>query len=252
MREIHVAKLPEFVEQDVRVSEWSTVRIKHCAYSVPSRLMGEWVKARIFEDKIEVWYRGVEQLSCERLRGERRHRIDYRHVIWSLVRKPGAFARYVYREELFPSVIFRRTYDAIQTPHRRDEGRPRVPPASASCSQHARSRRRDRSVVAVDGTSRDQRRRGQGAGDGEDERSRSPNSRRNLGRPEVLRRPDRGGRHMTAIATLETSPSESLAMLLRALKLPTVARLPRSRAESRARRLELRPVSPPPRRARSP
>ena len=25
-------------------------------------------------------------------------------MIWSLVRKPGAFARYVYREELFPSL----------------------------------------------------------------------------------------------------------------------------------------------------
>jgi hypothetical protein len=38
-------------------------------------------------------------------------------VIWSLVRKPGGFARYVYREEMFPSLVFRRAYDAIQTPH---------------------------------------------------------------------------------------------------------------------------------------
>jgi hypothetical protein len=41
------------------------------------------------------------------------HRIDYRHVIWSLVRKPGAFARYKYREELFPSLVFRRAYDSL-------------------------------------------------------------------------------------------------------------------------------------------
>jgi hypothetical protein len=117
MRELNVAKLAEYVEEDVRVSEWSTVRIKHCAYSVPSRLIGEWVKARVFEDKIEFWYAGKEQLACERLRGRNLHRIDYRHVIWSLVRKPGAFARYVYREEMFPSVVFRRAYDAIQSPH---------------------------------------------------------------------------------------------------------------------------------------
>ncbi len=38
------------------------------------------------------------------------------------MRKPGAFARYVYREELFPSVVFRRAYDAIQTPHRGIKG----------------------------------------------------------------------------------------------------------------------------------
>ena len=117
MRELNVAKLPEFVEQDFCVSEWSTIRVKHCAYSVPSRLIGEWVRVRIFEDRLEVWYAGKEQLACERLRGHNSHRIDYRHVIWSLIRKPGGFARYVYREEMFPSLVFRRAYDAIQSPH---------------------------------------------------------------------------------------------------------------------------------------
>lgn len=114
MRELCVAKLPEYVEEDVRVSEWSTVRVKHCAYSVPSRLIGEWVRVRIFEDKIEVRYAEELQLACERLLGRNRHRIDYRHVIWSLVRKPGGFARYVYREEMFPQLVFRKAYDAIQ------------------------------------------------------------------------------------------------------------------------------------------
>lgn len=114
MRELAVSKLPEYVEEDVRVSEWSTVRVKHCAYSVPSRLIGEWVRVRIFEDKIEVRYADEIQLACERLTGRNRHRIDYHHVIWSLVRKPGAFARYVYRDEMFPQLVFRKAYDAIQ------------------------------------------------------------------------------------------------------------------------------------------
>ncbi|HJL14299.1 MAG TPA: hypothetical protein RMH99_01515 [Sandaracinaceae bacterium LLY-WYZ-13_1] len=35
------------------------------------------------------------------------------HVIWSLVQKPGAFVRYRYREELFPTTTFRRAYDAL-------------------------------------------------------------------------------------------------------------------------------------------
>lgn len=117
MRELDVDKLPEFVEEDVLVSEWSTVRVKHCSYSVPSRLIGEWVKVRIYEDRIVVRYAGKTELDCERLRGRHQRRIDYRHVIWSLVQKPGGFARYVYREEMFPSVVFRRAYDAIQTPH---------------------------------------------------------------------------------------------------------------------------------------
>jgi hypothetical protein len=117
MRELDVDRLPEFVEEDVLVSDWSTVRVKYCAYSVPSRLIGEWVKVRLFEDRIEVRYAGKTELACERLRGRNLRRIDYRHVIWSLVQKPGGFARYVYREEMFPSVVFRRAYDAIQTPH---------------------------------------------------------------------------------------------------------------------------------------
>jgi hypothetical protein len=51
----------------------------------------------------------------ERLIGRKPHRIDYRHIIHSLVRKPGAFRRYVFREALFPTLEFRRTYDALVT-----------------------------------------------------------------------------------------------------------------------------------------
>ena len=84
--------------------------------------MGKWVRVRIFEDKIEVRFADVLELACERLVGRNLRRIDYRHVIWSLVRKPGAFARYVYREEMFPSLIFREAYDAIQALHAGTKG----------------------------------------------------------------------------------------------------------------------------------
>ena len=117
MRPLDVSRLPEFTEEHPCVSEWSTIRVKHCAYSVPSRLMGETLRVRIYEDRIEADYADTLVLRCERLRGRNLRRIDYRHVIWSLVRKPGGFARYVYREEMFPSVMFRRAYDAVQTPH---------------------------------------------------------------------------------------------------------------------------------------
>jgi hypothetical protein len=122
MRPLDVSRLPEFTEEHICVSEWSTLRVKHCAYSVPSRLIGETLRVRIYEDRIEADYGGKEELRCERLRGRNMRRIDYRHVIGSLVRKPGGFARYVYREEMFPSVMFRRAYDAVQTPHRGVKG----------------------------------------------------------------------------------------------------------------------------------
>ena len=114
MRVLDVRALPEFREEIAQVSEWSTIRVKDCAYSVPSRLMGEVLQVRLYEDRLEAFYRGTLQLSCERVVGRNGRRIDYRHVIWSLVRKPGGFARYVYREEMFPSLTFRRAYDALQ------------------------------------------------------------------------------------------------------------------------------------------
>ena len=122
MRELNVAKLPEFTEELARVSERTTIRVSRCTYSVPSRLIGEVLHVRVYEDRIEAYYGDAIQLSCERLRGRNQKRIDYRHVIWSLVRKPGAFERYVHRDEMFPSLIFRQAYDVIQTPHRGTKG----------------------------------------------------------------------------------------------------------------------------------
>jgi len=113
MRPLVVERLPEFVEARVRVNTGSTIVVKHNTYSVPARLSGEWVTARIYEDRVEIRYAGKHQLTMERQRGRGGHRIDYRHIIWSLVRKPGAFARYRYREDLFPTLAFRKAYDAL-------------------------------------------------------------------------------------------------------------------------------------------
>ena len=113
MKDLKVSRLREYKEETVRVSRESTIRVMYNTYSVPSRLKGEKVNVRIFDDRIEVLYGGKKQLTLERLLGRFKHDIDYRHIIWSLVRKPGAFPRYRYREELFPSLVFRRAYDAL-------------------------------------------------------------------------------------------------------------------------------------------
>ena len=110
---LSVAKLSEYKEFDLRVSTGATVRVLFNTYSVPSRLKEHAVKVRVYEGTVEVWHGNQRQLVTERLRGRHGHRINYRHVIWSMVRKPGAFARYRYRDELFPSPVFRRAYDAI-------------------------------------------------------------------------------------------------------------------------------------------
>ena len=113
MAPLNATRLVEYRKLDVRVTDWSTIRVLFNTYSVPSRLKGERVEVRVYERYLEVRYGGERQMATERLRGRNGHRINYRHLIWSLVRKPGAFARYRYRDELFPSLPFRRAYDAI-------------------------------------------------------------------------------------------------------------------------------------------
>jgi len=107
------APLPAYTKYDRKVTCWSTVSVGDRIYSVPSRLKGHWIELRVHPDVVEVHYKGNLTETMPRLRGNHLHRIDYRHIIWSLVRKPGAFARYRYREELFPSLTFRSAYDAI-------------------------------------------------------------------------------------------------------------------------------------------
>ncbi len=113
MKPLTVDRAPEFKEKDIRVTSGSTIRVNYNVYSVPSRLIGEMVRVRIYDDRVEVFYGAELQLTMERLLGRGAHAIDYRHIIWSLVRKPGAFARYKYREDLFPGLIFRRAYDRL-------------------------------------------------------------------------------------------------------------------------------------------
>ncbi len=114
MRPLPARRLDDFTRQWVRVSPSSTIRVRHNTYSVDSRLIGERVQVRVWADQVEVYYGGRRQARMPRLRGEGKHRIDYRHVIHSLVRKPGAFTRYRWREDLFPGILFRVAYDELR------------------------------------------------------------------------------------------------------------------------------------------
>ncbi len=83
-------------------------------YSGHSRLIGELVEVRLKSDTVEVWYGDRKMEDLPRLRSRGKHRVDYRHIIDWLVRKPGAFENYRYREELFPRSWFRMSYDALR------------------------------------------------------------------------------------------------------------------------------------------
>ena len=97
-----------------RVDAGSTIHVGGNIYSVPSRLIGERVEVHVGAEHLEVWYgaRRVDQLP--RLRGRGKQKIDYRHVIDWLVRKPGAFEESRYRDAMFPTSRFRMAYDTLK------------------------------------------------------------------------------------------------------------------------------------------
>jgi transposase InsO family protein len=112
LRPLPAQRYPEANEIPVRVSSASTIRVKAHVYSVPSRLIGAIVTAELSEQTLLVRLGREEVLRCPRST-QNAPRIDYRHLIASLLRKPGAFAAYHYREELFPAPVFRQAYDAL-------------------------------------------------------------------------------------------------------------------------------------------
>ena len=114
----HLRTLPntllvEYSHKSCRVSPSSTIRISGCNYSVPSRLIGEKVAVRLYDDHLQVWYGKKQIQACPRLRGKGKNHINYRHIIESLKRKPGAFKHYKYHDSLYPTTTFRIAYDHI-------------------------------------------------------------------------------------------------------------------------------------------
>lgn len=124
-------------ELRVQVSRFSTIRVLGNTYSVPSRLIGCILTVRVRAEHLEL-YQGATKLdTLPRLIGKGGCHIDYHHLCWSLVRKPGAFANYKYRDELFPSLVFRKAYDELTEllPQRADREYVRLLHLAASTSE---------------------------------------------------------------------------------------------------------------------
>ncbi len=122
MRPLGVRRLPEFSEHDVRVGTGGTIRVKSATYSVPSRLKSERVRVRVFDDRLEIYYAQKLQLAVERVHGKKKANINYRHIVESMLRKPGAFRLYRYRDSLFPTPVFQRTFELLAEKHEARRG----------------------------------------------------------------------------------------------------------------------------------
>jgi hypothetical protein len=115
MKLLTASRLAEHKEYRCPVRNGSTITVDRRIYSVPSRLIGETLHVRRYQDHVEAYFAGQLQLEAPWISREQAHHIDYRHIIHWLVRKPGAFANYRYRCDLFPTEAFRWAYDTLRT-----------------------------------------------------------------------------------------------------------------------------------------
>jgi hypothetical protein len=115
LRPLPAAPLAPCKELRVTVSRFSTIHVGSNVYSVPSRLIGTAIMVRLRAETLQGYVGTSLVFTFPRLVGTQQHRIDYHHLIWSLVRKPGAFAAYRYRDDLFPTTTFRLAYDRLRT-----------------------------------------------------------------------------------------------------------------------------------------
>jgi hypothetical protein len=116
-------RLPErrttdYEEAIVHVTSAGGFTLRRVFYTVPSRLVGHRLRARIYDDRLECFLGGTPLLTLRRGRppqtsGKHGHVVDYRHVIHALRRKPMALLNLVYRDQLFPRKAYAHAFEAL-------------------------------------------------------------------------------------------------------------------------------------------
>jgi hypothetical protein len=123
MKPLSATPLATNTQVCIPVTRGSLIRVQKNVYSVPTSLIGHRVNVRIHEWHLDVYYQTKLVVTLPRLIGEKKHHVNYRHVIDSLIRKPGGFRDYRYRDDLFPSLVFRRAWERLkqwQSPRKAD------------------------------------------------------------------------------------------------------------------------------------
>jgi hypothetical protein len=117
MKQLTVEPLGAYQEYRVKVNRGSLIRVQKNVYSVPTSLMGHTVAVRVYEWHVEVYFRQHLVEKAPRLIGQNRVQLNYRHLVDSLLRKPGGFRDYRYREALFPTPLFRQAWENLNQWH---------------------------------------------------------------------------------------------------------------------------------------
>lgn len=103
----------DYTEERVRVSSTGTINVRRVVYSVPSRLIGERLCVRLYDDRLACYLGSALAVTLQRLHPggtQRARQIDYRHLIDSLARKPMAFFHAELRDDILPDDTWRQLW----------------------------------------------------------------------------------------------------------------------------------------------
>ena len=96
----------DYEETIVTVTSAGGFTLRKVFYTVPWRLIGHRLRARLYDDRVDLFIGGTLLITRPRGRarpnGKHGHVVDYRHVIHSLRQKPVALLNLAYRAQLFP------------------------------------------------------------------------------------------------------------------------------------------------------
>jgi hypothetical protein len=117
LQALPVRRTTDFEEVIVTVSSTGGFTLRKVFYTVPSRLIGHRLRARLYDDRLEIFMGGTQLMTLPRGRahsdGRHDQVVNYHHVIHSLRKKPMALLNLVYRDKLFPSMAYRRTFEVL-------------------------------------------------------------------------------------------------------------------------------------------
>jgi hypothetical protein len=107
LRPLPVVRFADYEPLVVRARSTSTIEVRSVTYSVPSRLIGHQLTVHLRHDRLDLFLRSQFIETLPRLhprKGEKGplRRIDFRHVIESLRRKPRALLRAQLQADILP------------------------------------------------------------------------------------------------------------------------------------------------------
>jgi hypothetical protein len=112
---VPVVRFADYEPLVVRVRSTSTIEVRSVTYSVPSRLISHQLTVHLRHDRLDLFLRSqfVETLPRLHLRAGEigpLRRIDFRHVIESLRRKPRALLRAQLQSEILPGEVWQQLW----------------------------------------------------------------------------------------------------------------------------------------------